>query len=199
MRNREFWDLVDEVLGSANGRVLARELVLDELDQRTVVQALEDDVEPRAGVARPVRRPRCARRGTVGHRRPTSRTTPAVTSRSAAPAPSVHPWRWRPTLEDVGDSVVGLATTAVGLGVAIALVDGVSAEQPWSVLLAALVVAAGDVVLRPPLRVLARLVGAVGALVTGLAAQVLLTWAALSRSCRAWTCWTPGAPSRSSS
>ncbi|GAA3811714.1 DUF3046 domain-containing protein [Cellulomonas soli] len=48
MRNREFWDLVDEVLGSANGRVLARELVLDELDQRTVVQALEDDVEPRA-------------------------------------------------------------------------------------------------------------------------------------------------------
>ncbi|GAA3811701.1 alkaline phosphatase family protein [Cellulomonas soli] len=103
-----------------------------------------------------------------------------MTSRAPAPAPSVHPWRWRPTLEDVGDSVVGLATTAVGLGVAIALVDGASAEQPWSVLLAALVVAAGDVVLRPPLRVLARLVGAVGALVTGLAAQVLLTWAALS-------------------
>ncbi|MGN8246372.1 DUF3046 domain-containing protein [Cellulomonas soli] len=48
MRNREFWELVDEVLGSANGRVLARELVLDALDQRTVVQALEDDVEPRA-------------------------------------------------------------------------------------------------------------------------------------------------------
>lgn len=47
MRYRELWELVDEVLGSANGRVLARELVLDGLDQRTAVQALEDGAEPR--------------------------------------------------------------------------------------------------------------------------------------------------------
>lgn len=100
--------------------------------------------------------------------------------RTAAPPAARTPRAWRPTLEDVGDSLVGLLTTAVGLGVAVAVVDGVSADRPWSVVLAAVVVAAGDVVLRPPLRVLARLVGAVGALVTGLAAQVLLTWLALS-------------------
>ena len=47
MRLREFWQLVDEVLGSAHGRELTRELVLRGLDHRTAVQALDDDVEPR--------------------------------------------------------------------------------------------------------------------------------------------------------
>jgi hypothetical protein len=47
VRLREFWQLVDEVLGSAEGRVLTRELVLGTLDQRTAVQALDDGVEPR--------------------------------------------------------------------------------------------------------------------------------------------------------
>ncbi|MEZ0449234.1 DUF3046 domain-containing protein [Cellulomonas sp. ICMP 17802] len=47
MRLREFWQLVDEVLGNAHGRELARELVLRGLDQRTAMQALDDNVEPR--------------------------------------------------------------------------------------------------------------------------------------------------------
>lgn len=87
---------------------------------------------------------------------------------------------WALTLGDVGDALLGLVTTALGLGVAIALVDGVAATNPGSVLLAALVVAVGDLVLRPPLRVLARVGGAMGALVAGLGAQVLVAWVALS-------------------
>lgn len=47
MRYREFWQLVDEVLGSAHGRVLVADLVLPALDQRTAQQALDDGVEPR--------------------------------------------------------------------------------------------------------------------------------------------------------
>ncbi|MFS0701984.1 DUF3046 domain-containing protein [Cellulomonas sp. 179-A 4D5 NHS] len=47
MRYREFWQLVDEVLGSAHGRALARDLVLFELQGRTAVQALDDGAEPR--------------------------------------------------------------------------------------------------------------------------------------------------------
>lgn len=47
MRYREFWQLVDEVLGSAHGRALVHELVLAPLDGRTAEQALDDGVEPR--------------------------------------------------------------------------------------------------------------------------------------------------------
>lgn len=47
MRFREFWQLVDEVLGSAHGRALTRDLVLIELDNRTAIDALDDGVEPR--------------------------------------------------------------------------------------------------------------------------------------------------------
>ena len=47
MRLREIWLLVDEVLGSAHGRELTRELVLRGLDQRTAMQALDVVVEPR--------------------------------------------------------------------------------------------------------------------------------------------------------
>ena len=47
MRYREFWQLVDEVLGAAHGRELTRELVLGGLGQRTAMQALEDNEEPR--------------------------------------------------------------------------------------------------------------------------------------------------------
>jgi hypothetical protein len=90
------------------------------------------------------------------------------------------PGWWAVTLSDVGDALLGLVTTALGLGVAIALVDGVSASNPGAVVLAAVVVAVGDLVLRPPLRVLARVGGAMGALVAGLAAQVLVAWCALS-------------------
>lgn len=47
VRYREFWQLVDEVFGSAYGRALTRDQVLNALDDRTAVQALEDGVEPR--------------------------------------------------------------------------------------------------------------------------------------------------------
>ncbi|GIG37196.1 alkaline phosphatase family protein [Cellulomonas pakistanensis] len=87
---------------------------------------------------------------------------------------------WTVTLSDVGDALLGLVTTAVGLGIAIAVVDGVSATNPGSVLLAALAVAVGDLVLRPPLRLLARVGGAMGALLAGLGAQVLVAWLALT-------------------
>ncbi|MCC2309115.1 DUF3046 domain-containing protein [Cellulomonas chengniuliangii] len=47
MRFREFWQLVDEVLGSAHGRALTRDLVIPGLGNMTPVQALDDGVEPR--------------------------------------------------------------------------------------------------------------------------------------------------------
>lgn len=96
--------------------------------------------------------------------------------------PSVAPprSRWSVTLTDVGDALLGLVTTAVGLGIAIALVDGVSASNPGAVVLVAAIVAAGDLLLRPSLRVLARVGGAMGALVAGLGAQVLVAWFALT-------------------
>jgi len=47
VRYREFWELVDEVLGSAHGRALTHELVLARLDGRTPEQALDAGVEPR--------------------------------------------------------------------------------------------------------------------------------------------------------
>lgn len=47
MRYREFWQLVDEVLGSAHGRALVHELVLPTLGARTAEQALDAGTEPR--------------------------------------------------------------------------------------------------------------------------------------------------------
>ncbi|MEU2199361.1 phosphodiesterase [Isoptericola sp. NPDC019482] len=84
------------------------------------------------------------------------------------------------TVVDVRAALWSLASTAAGLGVAIVLVDGVRVASPWHVLLAALVVGLGDALLRAPLRRLARAGGAVVALLLGLAAQVLVVWAALS-------------------
>lgn len=88
--------------------------------------------------------------------------------------------RWRPTLGDLGDALGSLVTTAVGLGLAITVVDGASADGWVPVLWVAVAVAVGDLLLRAPLRLLARLAGAMGALVAGLAAQVLVAWAALT-------------------
>ncbi|GIG21902.1 hypothetical protein Cch01nite_26260 [Cellulomonas chitinilytica] len=87
---------------------------------------------------------------------------------------------WRPTLADLGDAALSLATTALGLGIAIGLVDGVSAPVPASVVAVAVVVAVGDLLLRAPLRVFARFAGAMGALAAGLAVQVGVAWAALA-------------------
>lgn len=47
MRNREFWQLVDEVFGPTYGRSLARDLVMDALGGTTAVLALEAGDEPR--------------------------------------------------------------------------------------------------------------------------------------------------------
>ncbi|GAA4628445.1 MULTISPECIES: DUF3046 domain-containing protein [Cellulomonas] len=47
MRYREFTDLVDDVLGRAQGRLLVDELVLDALGGRTAGAALADGTEPR--------------------------------------------------------------------------------------------------------------------------------------------------------
>ncbi|MFB9956739.1 alkaline phosphatase family protein [Cellulomonas denverensis] len=86
---------------------------------------------------------------------------------------------WTITLSDLGDVLLGLVISAIGLGAGIALVDGVSASNPGSVLVVAAAVAVGDLVLRPSLRVLARIGGAMGALLAGLSAQVLVAWLAL--------------------
>lgn len=118
--------------------------------------------------------------------------TPA--SRSAGPggsgshAPTAHAprrertsrWpRWLPTLGDLAESLLQLATTALGLGVAIWAVAGARADRPDGVVVAAVVVGIGDLVLRPALRVMALAAGAMGALVVGLAAQVVVVWFAL--------------------
>lgn len=47
VRYREFWQLVDEVFGSAHGRALVREMVVPGLGMRTAQQAMDDEVEPR--------------------------------------------------------------------------------------------------------------------------------------------------------
>ncbi|GCD20335.1 alkaline phosphatase family protein [Cellulomonas algicola] len=94
--------------------------------------------------------------------------------------PDRPPRRWVPTLADVGDVLLGLATTALGLGVAIALVDGVTAQSPLGVVVVALAVAVGDLLLRAPLRWFAAVAGAMGALVAGLVVQVAVAWVALA-------------------
>jgi len=48
VRYSEFWELVEEVLGSAHGRELVTTLVVGALDNRTPQAALDDGIEPRA-------------------------------------------------------------------------------------------------------------------------------------------------------
>ncbi|QCB93935.1 alkaline phosphatase family protein [Cellulomonas shaoxiangyii] len=81
---------------------------------------------------------------------------------------------------DVAEVAVAVGTTAVGLGVAVALVDDVRITSPWALLLAAAAVGLGAHLLAGPLRAFARVAGAGGALVAGLAAQVLVVGAALT-------------------
>ena len=47
MREREFWQLLDEVFGHRYGRSLANDQRLFKLDDRTVVEALAAGEEPR--------------------------------------------------------------------------------------------------------------------------------------------------------
>ncbi|GEL94292.1 alkaline phosphatase family protein [Cellulomonas composti] len=86
---------------------------------------------------------------------------------------------WLPAGGDVADAAISLVTTAVGVGVAIAILPGVSTTDVGGVLVVALLVFVGDLLLRAPMRALARVAGAVGALTFGLAVQVAITWVAL--------------------
>ncbi|WP_169171492.1 DUF3046 domain-containing protein [Bifidobacterium oedipodis] len=47
MREREFWELLEEVFGRTYGRSLSRDQELNKLDNMTVVEALEAGQEPR--------------------------------------------------------------------------------------------------------------------------------------------------------
>jgi hypothetical protein len=47
VQEREFWQLLEEVLGRSYGRALARDQVLDRLNGLTAVEALEMGEEPR--------------------------------------------------------------------------------------------------------------------------------------------------------
>lgn len=47
MRLSEFWTLVDDEFGAAQGRTLVRDHVVAALEHRTAAQALEAGVEPR--------------------------------------------------------------------------------------------------------------------------------------------------------
>ncbi|MBT1176825.1 DUF3046 domain-containing protein [Bifidobacterium callimiconis] len=47
MREREFWQLVDEVFGRSYGRSLSRDQSLTALDSMTSVEALAAGVQPR--------------------------------------------------------------------------------------------------------------------------------------------------------
>jgi len=47
VREREFWQLLEEVFGRVYGRSLARDQRLTALDAMTVIEALDAGVEPR--------------------------------------------------------------------------------------------------------------------------------------------------------
>ncbi|MCI1984207.1 MAG: DUF3046 domain-containing protein [Bifidobacteriaceae bacterium] len=47
MREREFWQLLEEVFGRSYGRALSRDQGLTALNGMSVVEALDADVEPR--------------------------------------------------------------------------------------------------------------------------------------------------------
>ncbi len=47
MREREFWQLLEEVFGRSYGRSLSRDQQLTALDGMTVIDALDAGIEPR--------------------------------------------------------------------------------------------------------------------------------------------------------
>jgi len=95
---------------------------------------------------------------------------------SSTPQP---PRRVRPDVADLAEALTSFVGSVVGLGVGIAVVDGVSAPSLWAIPLAALVVFAITWLLQAPLRWLADRVGAALAFALGLAVQIATMWAAL--------------------
>ncbi|GII99425.1 type I phosphodiesterase/nucleotide pyrophosphatase [Sediminihabitans luteus] len=88
--------------------------------------------------------------------------------------------RWIvPTVRDLTGVLWSLLVTALGVGVALLVVPRTGADGPQWVLLVAAVVALGDALLRPLLRLVAARVGAVVAIVLALAAQLVVALAAL--------------------
>ena len=85
-----------------------------------------------------------------------------------------------PTLRDLADAGWSLLTTTLGLGAAIGLVDSATATGLLPVVVVAVAVALADFLLGPVLRLLAIAVGAIGAMLCGLLAQLLIAWGVLS-------------------
>jgi hypothetical protein len=86
---------------------------------------------------------------------------------------------WRSTGRDVRDGLLGLVPTAGAVLVAAAVSSDLTVASPAPAFGVAVVVALGDALARPALRVLAGLVGAIVALLMGVVWQVVLVWAAL--------------------
>ncbi|WP_407342391.1 alkaline phosphatase family protein [Pengzhenrongella phosphoraccumulans] len=101
-----------------------------------------------------------------------------ATAAPAITAPTA-PW-WGPTLRDIGEGLLAVVTSALGLGIALFVLDGAGAGSWLDVLAAAALIAVGDRLVRPVLRLLAVATGIVGALLAGLAAQFLIAWGALN-------------------
>lgn len=93
---------------------------------------------------------------------------------------ATRPGWWGPTLRDLGEGLTAVATSALGLGIALALLDGAGARSWPDVLAVAAAMALGDRLVRPVVRLVAAALGVAGALIAGLAAQVLIAGGALS-------------------
>ncbi|HEY8720634.1 phage holin family protein [Pengzhenrongella sp.] len=98
---------------------------------------------------------------------------------------------WEPTVRDVGEGLLAVLTSAVALGIALFGLDGAGARSWLDVLVAAVLMAVGDRLVRPVLRLIAALLGLGGALLAGLVAQVAIAWGALTLApgitVRSWT------------
>jgi hypothetical protein len=86
---------------------------------------------------------------------------------------------WVSTGRDVRDGLLGLLPTAGAVLVAAAVSTDLQVSSPLPAVGVALVVAVGDALARPALRVVAGLLGAIAALLLGVGCQVALVWAAL--------------------
>ena len=91
----------------------------------------------------------------------------------------VHTW-WGPPLRDAGEGLVAVVTSALGLGIALFVLDGAGARSWLDVLAVAVLMAAGDRLVRPVVRLVAVGLGVLGALFAGIGAQVLIAWGALT-------------------
>src|SRR3954447_400769 len=90
-----------------------------------------------------------------------------------------RPARWRMTARDVRDALLGVLPTAVALLLASWVLPGLHLTA-WAAVVAAVVVSVADALVRPLLRWIAGRLGAVVALLLGLAVQLVVVQAALT-------------------